>query len=184
MAADKSQQALKAEVSQLKSQLSLLEHSQECWEANEVKLLHRQHQLEKDIGHLQADVTNKSEQITELAMEKDKLQAEVSQLKSAFLQPAVSPSGAMLKVVPFELDCKLASTDHKDDIDTGLPKTGSSDCSHVSLQGELSLPTDEDTSCSHPRQTPCVDFTSAIEVNSVQCDQQGSRLVTGTPIHC
>ena len=148
-----------------------------------MKLLHRQHQLERDIENLQADVTNKSEQITELAMEKDKLQAGVCQLKSTFLQLAVSPSGGMLKVVPFELDCELASTDNNDDVDTGLPKTGSSDCPHVSL-GELSLPTDENTSCSHPRQAPCVDFTSVIGANSVQCDQQDSRFITDTLIYC
>ncbi len=53
----------------------------------------------------------------------------------------------------------------------------------MSLLGELSPLTDEDTSCSHSRQAPCVDFTSVTEANSVH-DQQDSRLVTGTPIHC
>ncbi len=148
-----------------------------------MKLLHRQHQLEGDIQHLQADLTNKSEQITELAMERDKLQAEVSQLKSTVLQPAVSPV-AVLKVIPFKLDDECSDTDDCDDVGpSGLTNTGNG-CPHVSSLGELSPLIDEDTSCSHPRQALCVDFTSVIEANSIQCDQQDSRFITDTPIHC
>ncbi len=69
-----------------------------------MKLLHRQDQLEMDIRDLQTDMTSKEEQIVQLVAERDKLQAEVSQLRVTALQPIISPSGAVLKVIPFELD--------------------------------------------------------------------------------
>ncbi len=129
-------------------------------------------------------MTGKDKQITELTVEGDKLQAEVSQLKLTILQPTVSSPVAVLKVIPFELDNEWADADDCDDVGPAGLAAARSYCSHVTSLGELFPPTDKDTSCSHPRQAPCVDFTSGIEGNSIQCDQQDGMLVTGTPIHC
>ncbi len=129
-------------------------------------------------------MTGRDKQITELTVERDKLQAEVVQLKSTVLQPTVSSPVPVLKVIPFELDNEWADTDDCNDVGpSGLTSTGS-DCPHVSSLGELSPPADKVAGCSHPRQAPCVDFTSVIGANSVQCDQQDSRFITDTLIYC
>ncbi len=127
-------------------------------------------------------MTSKDKQITELTVERDKFQAEVAQLKLTVLQPTVSSPVAVLKVIPFELDSKCSDADDCNNVGpAGLIAAGSN-CSHVTSLGELSPPPDNDTSCSHPRQAPCVDFASVIEANSIQCDWQDSILVTGNPI--
>ncbi len=159
LTAEQSQQALKDEVSQLQSSLSFAENSQQSCEdnnkkllADNLKLLHQQDQLEKDISDLWTIVTGRDKQIIELTVERDKLQAEVSKLRVTAIQPIVSPSGAVLRVIPFELDSGLEGTDNHDDINTALSETGSSNCPHMSSLGELSPPTDEDMSCSHLKQ--------------------------------
>ncbi len=181
----------KDKVSQLRSSLILTEHSQQSYGdenkkllADNLKLLHQQDQLKKDISDLKTVMTGKDKQITELTVEGDKLQAEVAQLKLTILLPTISSLVAVLKVIPFELDNEWADADDYDDISpAGLAAAGS-DYSHVTSLGELSPPANKDTSCSDPRQAPCVDFTSGIEANSIQCDQQDGMLVTGTPIYC
>ncbi len=186
MSAEQSQQALKDEVSQLRSSLSLTENSQQSCEddnkkllADNLKLLHQQDQLEKDISDLWTSVTGRDKQITELTVERDKLQAEVAWLKSTISSPFT-----VLRVIPLELDNDWADADDCDDVaPAGLAAAGS-DCSHTTSLGELSPPADKDTSCSHPRQTPYVYFTSVIEVNSILPDQQDGVLVTGTLICC
>ncbi len=145
MAAEQSQQTLIDEVSQLKSGLSIAEHSQQsCEDENKklltdnLKLLHRQDQLEMGIRDLQTDMTSKEEQIVQLIAERDELQSEVSQLGVTALQPIVSPSGAVLKVIPFELDNEWADTGDCDEVGpSALVNTGSV-CPHVFTGGAIS----------------------------------------------
>ena len=160
LTAEQSQQALKDEVSQLRRSLSLAENSQQFCEdknkkllADNLKLLHQQDQLEENISDLWTIVTGRDKQITELTVERDKLQAKVAQLKSTVLQPTISSAVAVLQVIPFELDSKWADADDCDVSPAGLA-AASSDCSHVTSLGELSPPADK-----------------VIEVNSILHDQ-------------